>query len=277
MRLLGKNFCDISPTCYAISEKKEELKRIINDRLSGEKFAKDRLRKKLPNLVSSYSNTIIKKGPGIDPVLQENKAVNLRLAGGRLNGIIIHPGEVFSFWKTVGSITKKKGYMEGRIISQNKIVPGLGGGLCNLGNTVHLLVIHSPLTVTEFHTHSDALGPDEHGRVPMSAGTSVCYNYIDFRFKNTTDQDVELCIWCEDGILKGELRSERPFPYTYSISEEGHCFKKEEDGKFYRVSKIYKNTFDRESGVLIDKTLIWDNHSEVMFDYSLIPEDQVSE
>ncbi|MBR6101014.1 MAG: VanW family protein [Ruminococcus sp.] len=274
--LKGKNFCDLGPIPYAISEKKEILKHKARDIKNGVKFAKDRKNKKLPCLVSSHVGTIVKTGPGIDPVLQENKAVNIRLAGGRMNGLIIHPGEEFSFWKTVGSITKKKGYKDGRIIFQNKLIPGPGGGLCNLSNTVHLLVLDSPLEVTEFHTHSDALAPDGEKRVPMSAGTSVYYNYIDFRFKNNTDQDVQLCIWTKDGKLYGELRSERPFPYTFGISEEGHHFRKEGD-KYFRVSRIYKDTYDKETGELIDKQLIWDNHSEVMFDYSLIPADQIRE
>lgn len=41
------------------------------------------------------------------------------------------------------------------------------------------------------------------------------------------------------------------------------------------MSKIYKETLDRETGEVIDKKLVLDNHSEVMFDYSLIPEDLI--
>ena len=44
---------------------------------------------------------------------------------------------------------------------RNHILPGIGGGLCNLANTIHRVVLVSPLAVTEFHKHSDALAPDE--------------------------------------------------------------------------------------------------------------------
>ena len=269
-------FCDLNPVTYAISESKEKLKRYIKDYLGKDVFAKGQTRKRLRVVVSEHSNHLIKKGKGIDPVLQENKAVNIDIASKKINGIVIRPGETFSFWRTVGKITKRKGYKDGRIISANKLTPGLGGGLCNLANTIHLLVIHSPLTVTEFHTHSDALAPDEGARVPMSAGTSVCYNYIDFRFKNTTNYPFQLCVWCEDGELKGELRSSVQFPWTYEIDEQDHHFAKEDD-KYFRISKIYKVTKDRETGELVDKTLIRDNHSEVMFDYDLIPNELIRE
>lgn len=267
-------FCNISPATYAISETKEKLKRIVGDMTGGEIFSRTRTKKRLQNIVSEHSSHLIKRGKGIDPVLQENKAVNIALASSKIDGMIIRPGEVFSFWRTVGSITEKKGYKAGRIISDNKLTPGLGGGLCNLANTIHLLILHSPLEVTEFHSHSDALAPDEGKRVPFSSGTSICYNYIDYRFRNNTDQDVQLCLRCENEKLVGELRSKKPFPYRYELVEEDHHFSKE-NGIFYRISKIYKLTIDKATNEVVKKELVRDNHSEVMFDYDLIPKELI--
>lgn len=265
-----KLFCEISPLTYEISKSKEVCKRHIKDLTGKDKFSTAKQKEKLPNVVFSYSSGLIKKGKGIDPVLQKNKARNIRLASAKINGMIIHPGETFSFWRTVGKTTKRKGYRDGRIIIGDKLMPGLGGGLCNLGNTIHLLVLHSPLTVTEFHSHSDALAPDHGKRVPFSSGTSVSYNYIDYRFRNDTDQDVQLLLWCEKGKLCGELRSEREFPHYYEIIEENHHFHKEKE-KFFRISQIYRNVIDRSTGKITDKQLIRDNHSEVMYDYDQIP------
>lgn len=271
----NRNFCDINPVFYTISFYKEVIKRHLKDFFSGVKFATNIEDEKLSNVVSSHSSNLIKKGKGIDPVLQENKATNIKLACDKINGMVIHPGEVFSFWRTIGKATKRKGYRAGRVIVKGKIKPGIGGGLCNLGNTINLLVLHSPLEIVEFHKHSDALAPDPGGkRVPLSAGTSVYYNYIDYRFKNNSDQDVQLFVWCEDGKLCGELRSEKEFPYKYEIVEEDHHFQKEED-KYYRVSKIYRNTIEKATGDIIDKELVWDNHSLVMFDYDLIPKELI--
>lgn len=270
----NKNFCDINPVCFAISSEKEIFKRYIKDALGKEKFAENLEEKRLPNVVFHYSSNLIKKGKGIDVRLQENKVTNIMLACSKMNGMIIRPGEVFSFWKTVGRATKRKGYKEGRVIVKGKIEPGTGGGLCNLGNTINLLVLHSPLEIVELHHHSDALAPDNGKRVPFSSGTSVSYNYIDYRFKNNTDQDIQLLVWCEDGKLHGELRSQKEFPWSYELIEEDHHFQKEGD-KYYRISKIYRNTIERITGDILDKKLIWDNHSIVMYDYDLIPKDQI--
>ena len=76
----NKLFCDINPTCYKISLQKEIVKRHVQNMLSKEKFAGKISNQKLPNLVSEHHSHLIKRGKGIDPVLQENKAVNIALA-----------------------------------------------------------------------------------------------------------------------------------------------------------------------------------------------------
>lgn len=270
----NKLFCDLHPACYAISVQKEICKRHLKDLFSRETFAKTVQKDGLRNLVFSHSSNMIKRAKGVDLRLQENKAENIRLACKKLNGLMIQPGEVFSFWRTVGKTSRRNGYKEGRVIQNNRLIAGTGGGLCNLANTIHLLVLHSPLDVTEFHCHSDALAPDEGKRIPFSAGTSVSYNYIDYRFKNNTDQNVQLLLWCEEEELHAELRSESAFPRRYQLVEENHHFAKEGEA-FYRISKIYREVSDSATGRLLDKELILDNHSEVMYDYALIPKDQI--
>lgn len=267
-----KNFCDLGPTAYAISLRKQIAKRYIMNFFGKEKFATVRRAELMPVVVSSHSNNMIKRGPSIDPVLQTNKADNIRLACSRIDGIVVNPGESFSFWHYVGKTSRRNGFAEGRVIVNGKLVAGVGGGLCNLANTINLLVLHSPLTITELHHHSDALAPDPEGRrVPYSAGTSVNYNFIDYRFRNDTRQPVQLCTRCDGDVLTAELRAMAEFAHTYRLVEEDHHFRKEPDGNYYRVSRIYRETIERRSGKVVSRELHWNNHSKVMFDPSLIP------
>ena len=275
MLLARKLFCDINPTCYKISVKKETLLRNVKDFLSREKIAKEKSEELLPNVVKSHSSILVRKLAGVDIRLQENKVTNIRLAAEKINGIIIKPGETFSFWKTVGKTTEKEGYVEGLVIKRGgKLGADIGGGLCQMANMIHWLVLNSPLEVTELHHHSDALFPDERRRVPFGTGTSVLNNYVDYRFKNTTDQNVQIAVWIENGELCGELRSEKAYPFRYKLVEENHHFRKE-NGKFYRISKVYRIVIERENNAEIKKELILDNHSLVMYDYSLIPSEQI--
>ena len=269
-----KLFCEISPLTYKISEKKEIALRYLKDFIGREKIANTYSDKELPFIIKSHSSVLVRKLAGVDLRLQENKVTNIQLACDRINGIIIHPGEIFSFWKTVGRATEKKGYKEGLVIRKGGLSSGIGGGLCRMANMIHWLVLNSPLEVTELHHHSDALFPDERRRVPFGTGTSVGYNNVDYRFKNTTDQDVQILVWVEDGELCGELRSEREYPCRYKLVEENHHYRKEND-KFYRISQVYRIVIDRQTNTQMDKELILDNHSAVLFDYSLIPRDQI--
>lgn len=269
-----KLFCDISPMTYKISVKKEIMLRHIKNIISKEKIAKTHSNKELPNIVKSHSSILIRKLAGVDLRLQENKITNIMLACNKINGLIIHPGETFSYWSTVGPTGKKYGYKEGLVIGRKGMTSGYGGGLCQMANMIHWLVLNSPLEVTELHHHSDALFPDERRRVPFGTGTSVCYNNVDYRFKNNTDQDVQILVWCENGELCGELRSEREYPCRYKLVEENHHFKKEGD-KYYRISQVYRIVIDRLTNEELYKELILDNHSAVMYDYALIPKDQI--
>ena len=269
-----KLFCEISPLTYKISIKKEIIKRNIKDLFSKDKIARTRVKYELPNMVKAHSSIMLRKLNGVDMKLQENKVININLACKKINGIIIKPGETFSYWKTLGHADKRHGYKEGLVIGRGKFRSGYGGGLCQMANMIHYLILNSPLTVTELHHHSDALFPDDRRKVPFGTGTSVCYNNLDYRFKNTTNQSIQILVWTKDGELCGELRSEKEFPNRYKLVEENHHFKKEKD-KYYRISQVYRITINKKTNKEIKKELILDNHSLVLYDYNLIPKDEI--
>ena len=141
--------------------------------------------------------------------LQENKRTNLALAAARIDGVVVAPGEQFSFWALVGRPDPRQGYLPGLAIASGSLRTAEGGGLCQLSNLIHFLVLNSPLEVTELHHHTDALFPDERRRVPFGTGTSIFYPHVDYRFRNPTDQAVQIRLWLEGDDLCGELRAER--------------------------------------------------------------------
>lgn len=263
----------MNPFFYSISVKKEVVKRHLKDFISKTKFTKSKSSEKLPVLLYQTSSILIKKGKGIDINLQKNKAVNLNIASKRINETIINPGETFSFWKTIGKPSVSNGYKKGRVLINNKLIPGVGGGLCNLGNMVHLLALHSPLDVTERHYHSDALAPEKDHHI-LSSGTSVDYNYIDFRCKNNTSQKFQFILWCDEEKLYAQIRCESEPSVSYELSEEDRHFSMI-DGKYYCFSKIYKNTVDKRTSEILSKALIRDNKSEVMYDYGDIQKELI--
>lgn len=272
-----KLFCEYGPVAYEISVRKEAILKDIDDYIIKRyKIAKKKNYENFEYLWKGEAKILFRKLHGVDMQLQYNKATNLKIAGKKIDGIVIYPGEVFSLWNLVGKTSKRKGYLEGLTINDSELGKGRGGGLCQLGNLIHYLVLHTDLEVIEKHHHSDALFPDEKRRVPFGTGTSIAYKKLDYKFKNTLDCPVQLRIWQDDKMIYGEIRGTKPISYKYRLVEEDSHFAME-DGIFYRNSKVYRIKTDKETGKDIKKELILDNHSKVMYDYDLIPKDQIRE
>lgn len=239
-----------------------------------EKFAHEKDENPYPVVIYRHKSLIRRKLGNVDQTLQNNKAVNLALAAPHVNGIVIRPGETFSFWKLVGSTGAEKGYLEGLTISNKEAKPGVGGGLCQFTNLIHWMILHTPLQITEHHHHDGFdLFPDFNRQIPFGTGTSISYNYIDYRFFNPTQNTYQLLVWTDDTYLNGELRALEGQDCSYHIQVEQERFVRESDG-IYRCGKVYRNVIDKGNGNCISKELIRINHAKVMYDAScLVVED----
>lgn len=227
-----KLFCEYGPIAYKISLFKEAKKKDLIDLKNERKFAKKKNRENFEYIWKGDTKVLFRKLRGVDMQLQKNKVKNLQLASQKIDGIVVNPGEEFSFWNLVGNATKRKGYLEGLVISNSQMKKGIGGGLCQMANMIHWLVLHTPLTVTELHHHSDALFPDVKRRVPFGTGTSISYKALDYRFKNTTKYPIQIRVWLDDTFLYGEIRSTVPLNEKYKIIEKDNHYAKDEDGVF---------------------------------------------
>lgn len=107
---------------------------------------------------------------------------NIHVLSDALNGTLIAPGEVFSFNGTIGQRTAAKGYQEANAIVGGKLVPQLGGGICQVGTTIFNTVFFSGLPVVERRNHSQYISSYPKGR-----DATVSWGGPDFKFKNDTD------------------------------------------------------------------------------------------
>ena len=268
-----KLFCEYGPLFYRISLHKEYLVRDFRDMVSHERFCR-RQNGDFPQIVRGHRSLMLRRLEGVDMCLQHGKINNLRLAAAKVDGLVVRPGETFSFWRAIGPATAKNGYQPGLVIAFGKPSEDIGGGICQLANLIHWMVLHSPLDVTELHHHTDSIFPDSGRRVPFGTGTSVFYKNVDYRFCNNTHQAVQLRVWLDGPDLCGELRAAERYPFRYRIEEYGHHYTLEADG-YYRNSRIFKRTLGRENGETVALQLVLDNHSKVLFDASLIPPDAI--
>ena len=263
-----KLFCEISPLTYKISVFKCRRIRNLRDFFSGENFAKTKQTEPLPVLIYKHNSLIRRTLGNTEPELQENKATNLALSAPKVNGILIRPGETFSFWHLVGSLTAAKGYKEGVTLFKNQVKPGVGGGLCQFTNLIHWMILHTPLTITEHHHHDGIdLFPDFNRQVPFGTGTSILYNYLDYRFKNETDVTYQLIVYVTETHLCGELRATEDLPVKYHIKTENEHFVKIGDTVFRR-GQVFRSCIDKVTGNELSRELIRDNNAKVLYDTS---------
>lgn len=117
------------------------------------------------------------------------RVFNVNLAASRINGVIIPPGEEFSFNKHVGEISRDTGYQSAYIISGGRTVLGDGGGVCQVSTTVFRAALNSGLPITERKAHAYRVGYYEQDSKPGIDAT--VYNpSVDLKFKNDTGNHI---------------------------------------------------------------------------------------
>jgi len=229
-----------------------------------QKFARQR-EKPLEVLVFQHKTPLLRRLKNVDMYLQHNKVTNLRLAAAEIDGLVLRPGETFSFWKTVGNPTARRGYLEGLVLENGKAGKGIGGGLCQMGNLLYWMTLHSPLTVTERWRHSYDVFPDEARTLPFGSGATLAYNYIDLQLRNDTAQPFQLRVWLSETHLHGEIRSAVPPTERYEVFESGHFIRHEPWGGYSRHNHIARRIFSVATDTLLREEPVTENHALMMY------------
>ncbi len=265
-----------NPLFYKVSVGLHRLKRRCSWYFNGESYSSGLTDDIFPYVVVSHRSLLLRKLAGTDIDLQKNKVKSLRIAVSFIDGLLVAPGEIFSFWKLVGNPLSRRGFPAGLQLSFGKLTSMAGGGLCQLTNLLYWMVLHTPLLVTERHRHSTDPFPDYKRTVPFGTGATVFYNYIDLAFRNNSSMDFQLKIWLDDKYLCGEIRCREALPIAYSIVEKNHRFVRE-NGIVYRENELWRIETDQESSRVLSEKLLFKNHVEVLYDVSKIPDIEVEE
>ncbi|EKJ87771.1 VanW-like protein [Leptospira meyeri serovar Hardjo str. Went 5] len=219
-----------------------------------------------PVSIFKHSSPIYRKLKDVPMYLQENKRVNLNIAISRLDGVVLQPNQVFSFWYLVGKPTKKKGYLPGMQLRNGSFIERTGGGLCQMANLIYWMTLHSPLVVRERWRHSFDIFPDSERTLPFGSGATLSYNYIDLQIKNTTKQPFVLHLWIEDDLLKGEWLSDVEIPFVYQVYESYHGFHAEPWGGYTRRNTIRRKKIFKYTKEILEDELVTENIAWMMYE-----------
>ena len=227
-------------------------------------FTRERCEAILPYSAASHKTPLMRRLRDVDMWMQENKGTNLRLASARVNGIVLHPGQTFSYWYLIGRPTARKGYLPGMLLRNGRAVAGVGGGLCQLSNLIFWMTLHTPLTVVERYRHSYDVFPDSGRTQPFGSGATCVYPYRDLMIRNDTQTTFRLHVTVGEECLEGEWRADRRPEFAYRVVERGHCMKNEWWGGYSRHNELFREVYDTE-GRCVDVQYITRNDALMMY------------
>ena len=176
--------------------------------------------------------SVTKQGLGIDdisqvmghyetafPVTDRDRNFNLKLAASKLDGVVLKPGEEWSFNGTVGERSQKNGYKIAHVINAGEMVDGLAGGTCQLSTTLFGAAFFAGIDVVKTTNHSR---PSAY--TPLGFDATVVWPNTDLKLKNPYDFPIVIRYVVANGQAKVELLGKkRPYDkivFTRNVLEE---------------------------------------------------------
>ena len=116
----------------------------------------------------------------------KDRMKNIEVAASKFNGVVIPPGEIFSFNRYVGEIDAANGFVESLIIQGDRTAVGIGGGVCQVSTTAFRAALFGGFEIVERWAHGYRVSWYETGSIPGLDATIYTPD-VDFKFRNDTD------------------------------------------------------------------------------------------
>ncbi len=180
-----------------------------------------------------------------------NRNTNIKLAAKKVNGTVILPGEKFSFNTIVGSRTIEAGFKEGTAYIGGKVVPDVGGGVCQVSSTIYNTALLANMQIVERSNHMFTTG-----YVAASRDATVYYGSLDFVFKNSRKYPIKMVASANGGVCKVSI-------YGIKEEKEYEVIIQSKITSYINPTTIYKEDPTLEEGKeIVEQTAITGCRSE---------------
>lgn len=174
----------------------------------------------------------------------EKRNHNLRTACASMNGMILQPGDTFSYNQTLGERTKENGYLPAPAYSGWELVQSYGGGICQGSSTIYCAALYADLEIVHRVNHGMKVGYMDPG-----LDATVSWWGPDFQFRNNTNFPIKIAAEVSDGYVKVTILGTEERDYYVEMETEAAW------GKDVLYAKSYKCKYDCETGELISREL----------------------
>lgn len=164
------------------------------------------------DLEAEYTDTIIGTYSTNYATSSENRKTNIHLASDKINGLILNPGEVFSYNEVVGPRTRANGFKLAQSYSGSKVVEDVGGGICQVSSTLYNAVVFADLEIVYRINHSMPVS-----YTPLGRDATVSYGSIDFKIKNNKETPVKIEILYDGSTLTANIYGRKAYAKDISI------------------------------------------------------------
>lgn len=153
--------------------------------------------------------------------INQNRLCNMELAMQHLSGVVLQPGEIFSFWDQMPKPTVSNGFRAGPMLIRGKLQTDVGGGLCQISTTLFGAFLQANCDLLEHHNHSiDAHGSDRFFGLGQDA--AVAYGYKDLIVRNASavPLQIRLAIGSNPMTLRVSIWGTQPPPQRVRLTSE---------------------------------------------------------
>lgn len=142
----------------------------------------------------------------------QSRVKNIIEAASRMNGIIIAPGETFSFNDNLGDISPEEGFVQGKVIFGGRTIDGVGGGVCQVSTTAFRAALKAGYPIVERNSHGYRVGFYELNGTPPGLDAAIFQPTADFRFLNDTQYSllIETSVFPADQSIQFRFYSTNP-------------------------------------------------------------------
>ena len=238
-------------------------------RMDQNRYARTHSRGELPVTLFSSGCPMYNTDTGFPMVYQENKVHNLKLAAKTIDGLLIRPGETFSFWMAARYADRKTPYRDGLTEVNGELTTTYGGGLCMITNLLFWVFLHSPLTVVERHGHERKDFPEPPSDAPMGVDATIAEGWLDLKVRNDTSKTFQIGVAFDETHIIGTLRVDRDEGIAYRVFN-GPVTYFRRGSEIIESVDVLRERISKANGRVLTKKVLYCNQCEIGYP---LPED----
>lgn len=233
-------------------------------RLDGNRYAERLEPELLPYRLFESACPLYNHKTGFDMIYQENKVFNLKLVADTMDGLLIRPGETFSFWHLARYADSKIPYKDGLTVIDGQLTTAEGGGLCQISNSLFWAFLHSPLTVVERHGHRVKEFPETNSDEIRGADATISEGWLDLKVRNNTECTYQIHVEFDDSnIIVALYCSEKPGFYYQVVNGSPTYYRK--DGVTYEDIAVYRKRTGPDPEDIVDIRHLYTNRCIIKY------------